>query len=66
MTKFLKSLWQDEAGATAIEYGLLAALIAVAIITTVSLLGGELNDTFSAVDTQLDAANKQTTPVAPD
>ena len=40
MTKFLKSLWQDEAGATAIEYGLLAALIAVAIITTVSLLRG--------------------------
>ena len=66
MTKFLKSLWKDEDGATAIEYGLLAALIAVAIITTVSLLGGELNDTFTAVDTALDDANKNTTPAATD
>ena len=39
MNKFLnfgKSLWQDDSGATAIEYGLLAALISVAIIVTVS------------------------------
>ena len=46
MNKFLnfgKSLWQDEAGATAIEYGLLAALISVAIIVTVSSLGGTLD-----------------------
>ena len=45
MTKFLnfgKSLWQDESGATAIEYGLLAALISVAIIVAVDSLGGTL------------------------
>ena len=51
MTKFFKSLWQDEDGATAIEYGLLAALIAVAIIITVTALGGELNETFAGVET---------------
>ena len=36
---FGKSLWQDEYGATAIEYGLLAALISVAIIVAVTTLG---------------------------
>ena len=45
MTKFVnfgKSLWKDESGATAIEYGLLAALIAVVIIGVVASLGGTL------------------------
>ena len=49
MNKFFnfgKSLWQDESGATAIEYGLLAALISVAIIVTVSSLGGTLDGVF--------------------
>jgi pilus assembly protein Flp/PilA len=53
MTKFLnfgKSLWKDESGATAIEYGLLAALIAVVIIGVVASLGGTLQNTFSTVD----------------
>jgi pilus assembly protein Flp/PilA len=39
----------DESGATAIEYGLIAAGIAVAIITVVALLGSNLNGTFSKV-----------------
>ena len=59
MNKFLnfgKSLWQDDSGATAIEYGLLAALISVAIIVTVTSLGGTLNGVFSTVDTDLTAA----------
>jgi pilus assembly protein Flp/PilA len=64
MTKFFKSLWQDEDGATAIEYGLLAALIAVAIIITVTALGGELNETFAGVETDLNAANAGTPPAA--
>ncbi len=49
-------LWQfltDERGATAIEYGLLAAGIAVAIIATVAALGTNLNTTFSSVSTAL-------------
>ncbi|OBX20647.1 pilin [Erythrobacter sp. QSSC1-22B] len=65
--KFLKKLRKNEEGATAIEYGLIAALIAVAAITAMQSLGGELSDTFNAVDSQLDTANKTTGPaVAPD
>jgi len=55
MTKFLHSLWKDEDGATAIEYGLLAALISVVIIVAVSTLGGTLNSVFEKVDTDLNA-----------
>lgn len=62
--KFLNKLIRDEAGATAIEYGLIAALIAVAAITAMTAVGGEVSDTFNTVDTKLDAANKTTTPKA--
>jgi len=54
VTKFIefgKRLAKDDQGATAIEYGLLAALIAVAIITVVGTLGTTLNTTFDNVDT---------------
>ena len=47
--KFLK----DQKGVTAIEYGLLAAGIAVAIIATVAALGSNLNTTFQSVSTAL-------------
>jgi pilus assembly protein Flp/PilA len=59
MTKFLnfgKALWQDEEGATAIEYGLLAALISVAIIFAVTTLGETLTGVFEDVDAGLDQA----------
>ena len=56
MSKFLK-LIKNEEGATAIEYGLIAALIAVAIITAVSTVGTELNETFSSVGSSLTSAN---------
>ena len=56
MTKFLK-LIKNEEGATAIEYGLIAALIAVAIITAVSTVGTQLNTTFSKVGSSLTSAN---------
>ncbi len=49
----LKKLFKDESGATAIEYGLIAALIAVAIIITVQALGGSLDATFKKVDEAL-------------
>lgn len=65
MNKFFKSLWKDESGATAIEYGLLAALIAVAIIGIVSSLGGELTETFTSVESAMNDAN-DATPVDPD
>ncbi len=48
MSKFLK-LIKNEEGATAIEYGLIAALIAVAAITAMSGLGNELGNTFNNV-----------------
>jgi pilus assembly protein Flp/PilA len=49
ITRFIR----DESGATAIEYGLIAAGIAVAIIATVQALGTNLNTTFSTVSTAL-------------
>ena len=48
-----KRLVEDESGATAIEYGLIAAGIAVAIIAAVFAIGSELNNFFKAVQTKL-------------
>jgi pilus assembly protein Flp/PilA len=48
-----KKLWKDESGATAIEYGLLAALIAVVIIGAVATLGTTLQGTFESVDERI-------------
>ncbi len=48
-----KRFLRDESGATAIEYGLIAAGVAVAIITVVSGLGSKLKTTFSSVSTAL-------------
>ena len=52
MTTF-KQLLANEDGATAIEYGLIAALIAVAAITALTSIGGNLNKTFTNVGTNL-------------
>ena len=49
----LKHFWKDESGATAIEYGLIAALIAVVIITGVTAVGTKLSTTFSDLSTNL-------------
>jgi len=57
MTQFLNRLVRNEDGATAIEYGLIAALIAVAVMTTVAGLGSQLNTTFSKTSSQLNTAN---------
>ncbi len=57
MLRFTKRLWSDEEGATAIEYGLLAALVAVAIIGTLTMVGRQLDTTFQAVNTKLTEAN---------
>ena len=46
----------DESGATAIEYGLIAALIAVAIITALNTLSGNLKNTFNYVGNQISTA----------
>lgn len=49
MSKFLKNFVADESGATAIEYGLIAALIAVALIAAMNALGTKVTGTFSNV-----------------
>ena len=46
-----------ESGATAIEYGLIAALISVAIITVLGLIGDNLSTTFTTINTKLGEAN---------
>ena len=53
---FINKLARDEQGATAIEYGLIAALIAVAAIVAMQNLGNSLNSTFSQVSTTLDSS----------
>jgi pilus assembly protein Flp/PilA len=51
--KFIKKLIRNEDGATAIEYGLIAALIAVAAITAMQGLGDQLTNTFTEVSTEM-------------
>lgn len=64
----LKAFFNDrfenrkDRGATAVEYGLLVGLIAVAIIATLVLLGPQLKDLFEKVTTGLTNANKAATP----
>ena len=57
MTKFVSRFAKDESGATAIEYGLIAALIAVVIIAAVTIIGTQLNKTFTSIGTSLSTAN---------
>lgn len=56
MTKIFARLMKDESGATAIEYGLIAALISVALIAGATSLGGTLNDTFNSLSTKMTTA----------
>jgi pilus assembly protein Flp/PilA len=49
MSRFLSRFLKNESGATAIEYGLIAALIAVVIITAVTSAGTGVNDTFNTI-----------------
>ncbi|WP_374575445.1 Flp family type IVb pilin [Phenylobacterium sp.] len=53
MTKFVTRFVKDESGATAIEYGLIAALIAVALVSALGLLKNNIANTFNSVGTAL-------------
>ena len=53
MSELLRRFLNDDSGATAIEYGLIAAGISVAIIAVVNTLGTNLNTTFSSISSQL-------------
>jgi pilus assembly protein Flp/PilA len=56
IVSFIKQFARDEEGVTAIEYGLIAALIAIVIIGAVTVVGTELCNTFNAVATALGGA----------
>jgi pilus assembly protein Flp/PilA len=56
MTKFMTKFAKDESGATAIEYGLIAALIAVVIIGMFTTFGGSLQAAMGRIAGQLDGA----------
>ncbi|WP_020593596.1 Flp family type IVb pilin [Kiloniella laminariae] len=63
MKKFAKDFLNDESGATAIEYGLIAALVSVAAIGALSAMGDSLKDIFGVVDGELSkASTAATTP----
>jgi pilus assembly protein Flp/PilA len=53
LRNILQKFWADQSGATAIEYGLIAAGIALAIIAAVNGLGSTLNGTFTSINTSL-------------
>jgi len=53
MTKFMTRFVRDESGATAIEYGLIAALIAVVLLSALQLLGGKIGGTFNKVSSNM-------------
>ncbi|MFO1187398.1 MAG: Flp family type IVb pilin [Alphaproteobacteria bacterium] len=57
MNKFLARFVKDESGVTAMEYGMIAALIAVAILTALGTIGTQLNTTFTKIGTSLTNAN---------
>ena len=60
MTNVFKRFAKDESGATAIEYGLIAALIAVAAIAAMQGLGGQLSNTFTTVSTKMGSSGTTT------
>ncbi len=62
MTKIFKRLMKDQSGATAIEYGLIAALISVALITGATALGDALNDKFTDISTTVGGAGAPAAP----
>ena len=53
MKSFVLRFWRDETGATAIEYGLIAARISIAIIAAVNGLGTNLSNKFDAINNSL-------------
>lgn len=59
MTNIFARFMKDESGATAIEYGLIAALISVALITGATTLGGALSNQFNGLSTKMNTANSK-------
>jgi pilus assembly protein Flp/PilA len=57
MNNFIARFVNDESGVTAMEYGMIAALIAVGILTALGTIGTQLNTTFTKIGTSLTTAN---------
>ena len=57
--KFIKKLFRNDEGATAIEYGLIAALIAVAAISAMQGMGNQLQSTFNTTSGKMAEANEK-------
>lgn len=53
----VRQFWRDESGVSAIEYGLIAALVALAIVAGATTIGTDLDAMFKAIGTKLTAAN---------
>ncbi len=58
MFRFVSKFVRDEEGVTAMEYGMIAALIAVVILGVLGTLGNNLNTTFGTISDKIAAANK--------
>ena len=65
MSKLFTRFMNDESGATAIEYGLIAALISVALITGATALGSRLNVLFNNLSVTMNAAADKTPATIP-
>ena len=53
MLRILKSLWEDDSGVTAVEYGLIAGLMAALLVGVMSVFGEQLKRLFSAISDQI-------------
>ena len=62
MIKLMKKFRKNEEGATAIEYGLIAALIAIALVTAITGLGTEMQEFLTGIGTEVDKATPTATP----
>lgn len=58
MKEAIKRFWNDEEGATAIEYGLIAGLISVAIVAILTTLGEDLTDIFTKISEEIQKVTK--------
>ena len=65
MSRIIRNLWSDESGATAVEYGLMVALIAAVIIGTVVLLGQQVDTAFQDVTTGMQQGGAGTGTTTP-
>jgi pilus assembly protein Flp/PilA len=65
MIDLVRDLYRDQSGATALEYGLIAALVSVAIIGALTQLGGALSGIFNEVGGRMDTANATASSATP-